>query len=71
MLYLANPSTQKHCFHYREPVNNLVQIVELDSGRQVSIGFGWGSAEKAKVVKQLEKQLERQESLMAELKGWF
>jgi hypothetical protein len=53
-LYLANPSLQRHHFHYREPVNNLVQIVEIVSGSQVEIGHSWTADQQAKVISQLE-----------------
>ena len=55
MLNLANPSFQNHHFHYREPVNNLINVVEIKRGCQVEIGHGWTAEQTAKVVKQLER----------------
>lgn len=55
MLYLANPSFQRHQFHFREPVNNLVNIVEIESGSQTAIGQHWTAAQQTKVVEQLER----------------
>jgi hypothetical protein len=52
-LYVANPSTQTHHFHFREPVNNLINVVMLGSGRQTEIGHGWDPSQQAKVIEQL------------------
>lgn len=54
-LYLANPSTQNHQFQYREPVNNLVHMVDIGSGRQTEIGHGWTAEQQARVIAQLER----------------
>lgn len=54
-LNLANPSFQNHRFHLREPVNNLINIIEIDRGNQVEIGHGWTAEQQAKVIVQLER----------------
>jgi hypothetical protein len=54
-LHLANPSFQNHHFHFREPVNNLVNMIEIAQGGQVEIGHGWTPAQQALVIKQLER----------------
>ncbi len=56
MLYIANPSTQKVRFPFREPVNNTVDNrIELESGTQTIIGHGWTTEQTAKVIAQLER----------------
>lgn len=56
MLYLANPSYQKHHFHFREPVNNLINVIEMEAGAQEGpIGHGWSAEQRAKVIEQLER----------------
>lgn len=55
MLYIANPSLQRHQFNYREPVNNLINIVEIEAGSQTAIGQHWTSSQQVKVIEQLER----------------
>lgn len=54
-LYLANPSLQRHHFYYREPANNLINVVELEPGSQTIIGEKWTAGQQARVIQQLEK----------------
>jgi hypothetical protein len=54
-LNLANPSFQNHHFHFREPVNNLINVVEIDRGCQQEIGHGWSREQTRKVIEQLER----------------
>ena len=54
-IYLANPSYQNHHFHYREPVNNLINVIEIERGGQVEIGHGWDAEQRKKVIQQLER----------------
>jgi hypothetical protein len=54
-LYVANPSTQNWKFPYREPINNLINVVELPSGTQSEIGHKWSAAQQAKVIEQLQR----------------
>lgn len=55
MLYLANPSLQRHRFPYREPRNNLINHVEIEAGSQTAIGQSWTRGEQKKVIEQLER----------------
>jgi hypothetical protein len=56
MIYLANPSFQNHHFHFREPVNGLVNVIEIErGGQQGPIGHGWTTEQQRKVIEQLER----------------
>jgi hypothetical protein len=55
MLYVANPSTQRVIFPFREPVNNLINMIDLPSGQQTAVGRNWSPAQQAKVIEQIER----------------
>jgi len=54
-LNLANPSNQNHHFHFREPVNNLVNVIEIPRQGQAEIGHGWTPEQQGRVIIQLER----------------
>jgi len=54
-LYVSNPSKQHVLFLYRDPRNNLLARIDLQSGGQAEIGRLWSPEETAKVIEQLER----------------
>ena len=54
-IYIANPTRQHWQFHYRTPDNNLLDMVDIRSGRQESIGEQWTPEQTDKVIKQLQR----------------
>ena len=54
-LFVSNPSGQHVLFLYRDPRNNLLARIDLQSGHQAEIGKAWSAAETALVVEQLER----------------
>jgi len=54
-LYVSNPSRLNWRFAYREPVNNLMNFIELASGTQTEVGHKWNAEQQASVIEQLER----------------
>lgn len=54
-LAIANSTRGPFEFHYREPVNKLVQVLRIHSGHQVVIGKHWSPEQKQFVIDQLER----------------
>ena len=54
-IYLINPTRQHWQFHYRTPTDNLLAMVEIRSGQQVSIGEKWNPEQTEKVLVQLQR----------------